>query len=75
MCEGWLVTVCLSEHKWTLLSLLAQLFQTLSMLCVTLARQLRTTGHPDHCQSVPASRLGNCWRGDVSRAPRDTPLR
>ena len=34
MCEGWLVTVCLSEHKWTLLSLLAQLFQTLSMLCV-----------------------------------------
>ena len=44
MCEGWPVTVCLSEHKWTLLSLLTQLFQTLSMLCDTLARQLRTTG-------------------------------
>jgi hypothetical protein len=34
MCEGWLVTICLSEDKWTLLSLLPQLFRTLSICAI-----------------------------------------
>ena len=50
MREGWLVTVCLPEHKWTLLPLLAQLFRTLS-ICVIPHPSTAYHRHPDHCQS------------------------